>query len=508
MKIKNTNVRIGFLLFLLSFTVTSMLNQNFTPQSILETPKTSDGEITIITPENKNYTEPMHGYYPATYGFENELTGTSRTSIDYVDGTNAIQSNCDVEIFNYYGGHYKVLRIHDGNTAGNAEAQHFFDSSQTTGTIEWWWFSPTVSNNQMSIHFHQDQIGTHAFSLSAVDDEFLQNNGTAVQTYNSYQWYHHKVSFDTISDTYDWYIDGLMVVNGGAFENPVLNVGSTNLKGAWSTTGESYFDAFGYSWSPDYDIGNNFYEGLLLSYEKTTTLDWQGYSLDGNANKTINGDTTIPIPSNGPHRIQVFGNDFMGRMYESEIRYFVVWVNTIAITIISPTSHEFFQDSAPNFEIYIDDPHVTATWYSLDKGVTCFPFTGFTGTIDQTEWDKFSDGVITIVFYVNNSNEGEGNARVQVFKENFLLPDNPYLVPILLTSITFVIFAMLGITLFLLRKKISPRTRSFVDYQPKNLVNENIDSRKDQPYFCPFCGSRIKIPSRFCAICGASLENL
>ena len=35
-------------------------------------PETSAGEITIVTPENKTYTGPDNGYFPATYGFEND----------------------------------------------------------------------------------------------------------------------------------------------------------------------------------------------------------------------------------------------------------------------------------------------------------------------------------------------------------------------------------------------------------------------------------------------------
>jgi len=39
-------------------------------------PKSSAGEITIITPENKTYTELDSGYYPATFGFENDKNNT------------------------------------------------------------------------------------------------------------------------------------------------------------------------------------------------------------------------------------------------------------------------------------------------------------------------------------------------------------------------------------------------------------------------------------------------
>ncbi|MFW9867688.1 MAG: hypothetical protein ACFFEN_16455, partial [Candidatus Thorarchaeota archaeon] len=52
--------------------------------------------------------------------------------------------------------------------------------------------------------------------------------------------------------------------------------------------------------------------------------DWQSYSLDGAVNKKILGNTTIPFPSDGIHNIQVYGNDTMGTIYESNLMYFTI----------------------------------------------------------------------------------------------------------------------------------------------------------------------------------------
>ncbi|MFW9971159.1 MAG: hypothetical protein ACFFDF_13280, partial [Candidatus Odinarchaeota archaeon] len=75
----------------------------------------------------------------------------------------------------------------------------------------------------------------------------------------------------------------------------------------------------------NYDIGNNLNEGLLLSFETGFTPDWLGYSLDGQVNRTIFGNTTISFPYNkGLHTIQVFGNNSFGRIFQSELRYFTI----------------------------------------------------------------------------------------------------------------------------------------------------------------------------------------
>jgi len=39
--------------------------------------KVSGPQINITTPENKTYYDPINGYYPATYGFENDKSNDS-----------------------------------------------------------------------------------------------------------------------------------------------------------------------------------------------------------------------------------------------------------------------------------------------------------------------------------------------------------------------------------------------------------------------------------------------
>ena len=194
-----------------------------------------------------------------------------------------------------------------------------------------------------------------------------------------------------------------MVVNGGTFENPVSNVGSTHIKGAWTATGESYFDAFGYSWESDYQIEDNRNEGLMLSIENSTNLDWIEYSLDEQGNKTILGNTTISLPEDGYHNIQVFGNDSSSRSYKSEIQYFSVDALGPSITINSPTLNDIFNSTSPNYDIMITDFNLDKMWYSLDEGINNLTLTGLTGKINQNEWNTQVDGNVTLRFFANDS---------------------------------------------------------------------------------------------------------
>ena len=104
--------------------------------------------------------------------------------------------------------------------------------------------------------------------------------------------------------------------------------------------------------------------GLTLEYYFDKTLSWSGYSLDGQSNVTFPGNATIPMPGNGLHSIQVFGNDSQGNTYQSELTHFTV---NLTIDLVSPeniTYNNLDNDELP-LEYYFDK---ILSWsgYSLD----------------------------------------------------------------------------------------------------------------------------------------------
>jgi hypothetical protein len=63
---------------------------------------------------------------------------------------------------------------------------------------------------------------------------------------------------------------------------------------------------------------------LLFNVDKT--VDWMGYSLDGEQNVTITGNITLIGLSSGSHSITVYANDTYGNIGASELIYFSVEV--------------------------------------------------------------------------------------------------------------------------------------------------------------------------------------
>ena len=99
-------------------------------------------DITIITPENKTYTTPMSGYYPATYGFENDEDGSNPEN-----WLSTEQSGCSIEVIDEWDGHKKVVSIEDTSSSNQAYIRQVFTQPRLSGTIEFYVMSNDTSQN-------------------------------------------------------------------------------------------------------------------------------------------------------------------------------------------------------------------------------------------------------------------------------------------------------------------------------------------------------------------------
>jgi hypothetical protein len=303
--------------------------------------KLSAQEINITTPENITYTEPMSGYFPATFGFENDDIGGDAQEWD----DSASDTNCGSQVVAEKNGHYNVIEIYDNNGGAKARLDNYFED-QTYGTVELW-VIPSDATNGGIIRLMDHDLAENRAYLRLVNDHWNTYDGfvdTIIPNVPDPQdnvWQHVRIDFESTSGgyqglsqyTYEVTIDGIssgsipFYTNGGAIDRFNIFTGNAETATRW-------IDAVGYSWEPNYNIGENFNEGLLLSFVNTTSLEWIGYSLDDQVNRTILGNTTFNIPENGLHKIQVFGNNSLGTIFQSNISYFSV--EYISIDINTP----------------------------------------------------------------------------------------------------------------------------------------------------------------------------
>ncbi|MFX1316556.1 MAG: hypothetical protein ACFE9T_11880 [Promethearchaeota archaeon] len=294
--------------------------------------KLNQQDIDIISPENKTYAEPMSGYYPGIYGFENEINGATSTDIAFVDLDDS-DSICYGEIIASIGDHNKLLKVYDGNLTGRYSLYNNLKSTQESGSIEYWIFTPDAAY----VNAFQLLDSTETKVFIRISHNHFQYRQPSMYFYNicialDNIWYHVRIDFECgnggymglAADTFYIWINNTQYgpydfnQNGIAIERVRL-ISNYDQSGA-----TAYYDAIGYSWDPGYDLGDNLMEGLRLTFTTNFDVDWLGYSLDKQTNITILGDTTIPFPLNGTHSIQLYGNDTIGTFYESDIRYFTI----------------------------------------------------------------------------------------------------------------------------------------------------------------------------------------
>jgi len=381
--------------------------------------------MNIITPENKTYLAPMSGYYPATYGFENDMVGSDPAGWNIFEGAGYV--NVKDEMNN----HKSIVEMYDNTNANHDELHNSF-SLQTNGAVEFWVLSDDVAQTFSIIIL--DDTATSVWGngigwLQIYQNKFRYEDNAGwhvtTKTLNDNIWYHVKVEFECSTgnyhglaqDTWRFYVDG-EEFGDFSFAHDINNVSQVYFatRGA-DNNYKCYVDAVGYSWDLEYNIGDNTQEGLLLSFNTFFTPDWLGYSLDGLANKTILGNVTFPIPEEGVHTIQIFGNDTIGTLYQSEVRYFTTSYYP-EVSITSPMQYEFFGNTAPSFVISLIESNIHSTWYNLNNGVNV-SFSGLSGIINQTEWDKLINGSITIRFFANDTWGLEGYNEVSVWKDTY-----------------------------------------------------------------------------------------
>ncbi|MFW9947869.1 MAG: hypothetical protein ACFFDX_13680, partial [Candidatus Odinarchaeota archaeon] len=278
MKKKNNWIKLIFFLIVFSLFSFSFIIYTTKPEYIFQNNygennrvKTSDNEISIITPENKTYNEPMRGYYPATYGFENDIIGHNPSGWQ----VNKNSPTYDFEIVKEKNGHKYVVFI-DDNEIGGYRMRYFPDLDIEIGTIELWVLGANVSDKSLEISSLDNSSITGITLLLHTDgwyyygdygDQLISN--TSIPQDN--KWHHIRLDFrcsgaveymGLTESSYRVYIDGMNLGDLSFCEPYFDKLNSFIIATDNISDSEWWVDAIGFSWDPNYNIGDNLNEGL------------------------------------------------------------------------------------------------------------------------------------------------------------------------------------------------------------------------------------------------------
>ena len=327
---------------------------------------TGDAELAIVTPESKLYTGPMAGYYPATFGFENDDIG------DDPEGWIVEETGGTVQIITSHLGHSNIVELHE--TSDSFTEIYDVIGSKASGTVEWW-----ASVNRVDDWFEMgiyDGDSTDGIHMSFANDGYLKYHDgsawTVIMSYSANMWYHFKVEWDSSTDWHLWINKSSQ--DGGigySYRNSPSSLDRVRFQ--ISDIGGHqdqymYADAFGYSWDSNYNIGDNWDEGLLLSLELNESIFLLEYSLDNQNNVSISGNSTITLPKDGSHNIKVYGTTFCRDYMESETMNFIVDTEVPEIVIHTPKQGDTASDKPPYFMVSITEANIVSKWYTIDDG--------------------------------------------------------------------------------------------------------------------------------------------
>jgi hypothetical protein len=192
-------------------------------------------------------------YYPASYDFENENTGTSGTSINFVD----VNSFSTCEITGMDDSHKKVLKTLSSGVYQDVDNN--WGDSQTTGIVEFYFYA-TSNSESRAIAIRDYGVASDEISLvfrrNGKISNYYSDRYYDFADYNSNQWHHIKIQFFCSNHTYNIWVDGDSYGNKNSYGS-LSSVDTLSLS-SWVDMGETtYWDGFGYSWLDNYTVGDN-----------------------------------------------------------------------------------------------------------------------------------------------------------------------------------------------------------------------------------------------------------
>ncbi|KKN37132.1 hypothetical protein LCGC14_0766600 [marine sediment metagenome] len=186
--------------------------------------------------------------------------------------------------------------------------------------------------------------------------------------------------------------------------------------------------------SPEYNefLGNNTFDFELTIIEPNLDSTW--YFLNGGPNYFFSGligtinQQAWDACGNGTVNIQFYANDTLGHFAMNNITVRKdIFIPGIIINLPSP--NQFCGILAPSYNVTIIGNDIDTCWYRVND-TSVHEFTGLTGLIEQQTWDIFSDGLISIKFFANNSFGHYSIEEVWVLKRTYLTERNAYAIVI------------------------------------------------------------------------------
>lgn len=147
-------------------------------------------------------------------------------------------------------------------------------------------------------------------------------------------------------------------------------------------------------------------DNVSMNFTVDEETTWMGYSLDGQGNVTVTGNTTLTGLANGSHRLTLYANDTDGNIGVSEEVFFTVDINAPVVSVLEPKNITYNVDEVwLNFTV---NEAYSEIVYCLDgqANVTIIGNTKLTG---------LTNGSHNITVYATNAVGNTGKSETVTF---------------------------------------------------------------------------------------------
>jgi concanavalin A-like lectin/glucanase superfamily protein/uncharacterized protein DUF2341 len=195
--------------------------------------------------ESSGFTWLENSNYPGTFSFSDDEIG------DFPSGWNVGESAGEINILSSLDNHNKIVELYDVNQSAFWFYNNF--TGQTIGTIEAW---IKVTDVIKESKFYILSDGPY---ININDGYFNYYTGswTPIISAEANKWYHLRIDFDCSINKFYIYINGVKYGNyptrGDCSTITQLSLYSRSVDEDYSY----YIDAIGYSWDPNYHVGDN-----------------------------------------------------------------------------------------------------------------------------------------------------------------------------------------------------------------------------------------------------------
>ncbi|MFX1502113.1 MAG: hypothetical protein ACFFDH_14210, partial [Promethearchaeota archaeon] len=162
-------------------------------------------------------------------------------------------------------------------------------------------------------------------------------------------------------------------------------------------------------------LGNYSWYEFLETGNSSVPIELNGV-LNENVTGIFNQSLWNNLQSNGTTTIRFYANNSLGEVGQADV---IVRIDIIDpdINIIHPIGG-FFNSTAPEFTVEIEDPNLEKMWYTLNTNSTKYFFENKNNeTIDLNAWNFLSEGIVNITFFANDSVSNINSAMTQTNKD-------------------------------------------------------------------------------------------